>query len=308
MKARKNGVTFLSWIAAILLVASCGLQYTPVESPEAFEARRIEAIETYCKQTFSQSGAIYTSIQFGESKLIRPAQFKTLDSLYAIKYELEKQRKTEKQVEEQIYFERLRLQQAAISPIYLEEHLFSIKEGDSITFYFCTFQLTKETAIEDVRIEQSIHLASRDEDRYFRFLSEYALFYGANYSDQSAFYSYYKQKADQLSGLDLDQFIGHVMRLMETMELVQSTSIKRITEQNLMIDLFGKSYKQKNIVFKWNNEPSNSWRELPKNGFTITATYPSNGTTTETSPLTATSYTLDPYLVIQRKEVISTEE
>lgn len=294
-------------ISILFLLNGCGLSYVPVETPEAFHFRRQEAIKNYCESTFNKTGAIYSPIQFGESELIKPAEFRLLDSLYNVKYALEKQRKSDEKLEEDIRFERARLQQANISPIYLEEHLFSVKERDTITFYFCTFQLTKEIQIEDVQIEQSIRISARDEDRYYRFLSEDALFYSADINEEKAFYTYFKDKADQLTGVELDQFIDHVMRLMESIEFMQSTDPKTIVERMLSGALQGKSYKQQATNFNWNSPPPKSWSSATNNGFIVTYTFQNQGSSTEDPKASVIEFTINPYFMIDRKAIISTE-
>ena len=290
-----------------LILNGCGLSYVPTETPEAFLYRRQEAIKNYCESTFNKTGAIYAPIQFGESKLIKPADFRLLDSLYNVKYELEKQRKSDEKLEEDIRVERARIQQANISPIYLEEHLFSVKERDTITFYFCTFQLTKETQIEDVQIEQNIQILARDEDRYYRFLTEDALFYSADINEEKAFYTYFKDKADQLTGVELDEFINHVMRLMESIEFMQSTDPKSIVERMLSGTLQGKSYKQQAPNFNWNSLPPKSWRSATNNGFIVTYTPQNQETSSEETKTSVIEFTLNPYFMINRKAIISTK-
>ena len=294
-------------MSMLFLLNGCGLSYVPVETPEAFLFRRQEAIKNYCESTFNKTGAIYSPIQFGESELVKPADLRQLDSLYNVKYELEKRRKSDEKLEENIRFERARLQQAKISPIYLEEHLFSVKERDTITFYFCTFQLTKETQIEDVKIEQSIRISARDEDRYYRFLTEDALFYSADINEEKAFYMYFKDKADQLTGVELDQFIDHVMRLMESIEFMQSTDPKTIVEHMLSGTLKGKSYKQQATNFKWNLLPPKSWGSATNNGYIVTYTSQNQGSSPEETKGSVIEFTLNPYFMIDRKAITSME-
>jgi hypothetical protein len=72
----------LSFLSA--LIASCGLHYTPPETPESFLDRRHNACEAYLQKNLGDS-IVYSSIAFGETLVLKPASYRSLDSLYVLK-------------------------------------------------------------------------------------------------------------------------------------------------------------------------------------------------------------------------------
>lgn len=301
-------ITFirLSFVGAVFVqFTSCGLKYTQVESPEAFRERRLNAIESYCAKEFQRIGATYTSIQFSESSVAKPIQYKSLDSLFALKYALEKQGKTDSFLDEQIRLKREALKADSLQAKYLEKHLFSVRERDSITYYYCTFQLNKQLTIEDMRIEQSVHIPMRDDYRYSLFLSEEPLLanaYTLSPKEQS-FYSYYKSQAEQLTGKELDRFMGHIMHTIEIAQLIQSVDPRAIGEQIIRQHLYGKSYKQRKEQFNWTPSPPTEWR-AENTGYTVEYVVDQPITTTEEESHSVYRFTFDPYFQLVRKTVI----
>jgi NADH:ubiquinone oxidoreductase subunit F (NADH-binding) len=118
---------------------------------------------------------------------------------------------------------------------------------------------------------------------------------------------YFKDKADQLTGVELDQFIDHVMRLMESIEFMQSTAPKTIVEQMLSSTLKGKSYKQQATNFNWNSLPPKSWGSATNNGYIVTYTSQNQGSSPEETKGSVIEFRLNPYFMIDRKAITSME-
>ena len=288
--------------SSLLQFASCGLKYPQMESPEQFRERRLAAIEAYCYKEFSRHGSSYTSIEFGETKVSKPIHYQGLDSLYAIKYSLEQQHKTDPGLDEQIRIQRLRIQTDSVKAKYLEKHLFSVRERDSLTYYYGTFQLNKQLEIEDFRIEQSVHLPARDENRYSLFLAEAPLF-ADNYMlspAEESFYRFFKTRADQLSGSELDRFMAHIMKTIEMAQFIQSIDPKKVAEQLIRQSIHGKSYKQRNEQFNWTTAFPTEWKN---EAITYTVDYYYNQPNQLETAIEQGAFrlTIDPYLQIKRK-------
>jgi hypothetical protein len=231
--------TFSLLYCTILLVAvySCGLKYTPTESPEAFQFRRQQAVETYVQNEINSANLAYTSIAFGTTKTIKPASYKALDSLYNIKYENEKIGRKDPELERLIGNQRVIAQNDTNQVAYIEDHVFTLGKGDTIEFYSALFQLTKNMKIEDVKLQESVFLPKKFRSRYTQFLFEES-FLDPGYEameEEKMFYRIYKGALTNLSSAEKDGFILHTLKVMtiaaKKNTLNNTTLLKAITSE-----------------------------------------------------------------------------
>lgn len=201
----------------MLLFSSCGLKYTPTESPATFEQNRQTAVENYIRKEMGNTGAEYTSIAFGESQTIKPISYKQLDSLYTLKYEKEKNRQVDKELDEKIELQRIIALNDTNRVIYIEDHIFSLGTKDTLEFYSALFQMKKELIIEDMILRESVYLPKRYGELYKVYLFEESFLFPGNLAsgEEQNFYSFFKQAVSGLSKAEKDEFILHTLKLME---------------------------------------------------------------------------------------------
>lgn len=231
-------------LSFLLFLFSCGLKYDAPESYESFEEKRQNAVEQYVQKELNLKNQKYTSIAFGETEVVKPTNFRQLDSLYALKYENEQKGKIDNRLEEEIELQRILVLNDTNKVIYIEDHVFSIGIGDTIEYYSALFQLGDDLQVDDVVIKESVYLPVRYNELYLRYLFEESILepgYLAN-SEELAFYSFFKMPLNNMSKPERDEFIMHSLDVLEVAYNISSINTSEILKALASKHLLGKSY------------------------------------------------------------------
>lgn len=217
----------------VSLVASCGLKYTPTETRESFFQKRQEKISDYILNQMNGQTLSYTSIAYGKTKVVKPISYKSLDSLYELKYQNELKQIKDKRLEEIISNQRQIALNDTAKVLYLENHVFSLGNSDTIAFYNTIFQLTSDLKIADVTIIQSVYLPAKYSGLYRKYLFEESYLSAVNFaSDQEKkFYQKYKDELENRSIAQQDAFVLHTLKLMELSNSIRKTSNRELLNE-----------------------------------------------------------------------------
>jgi hypothetical protein len=213
--------SFINHLSIIFLslagLASCGLKYTPPETPENFETKRHKAIEEHISKSLLSDSISYSSIAFGDTKTIKPTSFRTLDSLFEIKYQNEQKMIYDRELDEIIASQRQIVSQDTAKIQYIEFHVFSFKEGDSIRIVEAEVMLDRSLQVKDETILSTILIPKKMIENYKRFLFNESFLYPGSMStlEEDQFYAFFKQEVNQVIGLDKDELIIHILTLMD---------------------------------------------------------------------------------------------
>ena len=223
------------------LVASCGLKYTPTETRESFFQKRQEKISDYILNQMNGQTLSYTSIAYGKTNVVKPISYKALDSLYELKYQNELKQFKDMRLEEIISNQRQIALNDTAKVLYLENHVFSLGNADTIAFYNTIFQLTSDLKIADVTIKQSVYLPAKYSGLYRKYLFEESYLSAVNLaSDQEKkFYQKYKDELENRSIAQQDAFVLHTLKLMELSSRIRKTSNRELLTE-LAIQLLPK--------------------------------------------------------------------
>lgn len=238
-------------ISSVLFLFSCGLKYIPTESPQTFEQKRQEAVEAYVQSEFSKNNHTYTSFAFSESQVVKPISYKTLDSLYALKYENDLVGRTDKELDIRIENQRLIALNDTNQVLYIEDHVFGIGVGDTLEIYSALFQMEKDLIIDDVILRESVFIPKKYKDLYLQYLFEESIVepgFQPN-SEERNFYAYYKQPLATLSKPERDAFILHTLQLMELAARKKSISTATLLKAQTTKHFLGNSYASSNETF-----------------------------------------------------------
>ena len=225
----------------VTLVASCGLKYTPTETRESFFQKRQGKISDYILNQMNGQTLSYTSIAYGKTTVLKPISYKALDSLYELKYQNELKQIKDMRLEEIINNQRQIALNDTAKVLYLENHVFSLGNADTITFYNTIFHLTSDIKISDVEIKQSVFLPAKYSELYRKYLFEESYLSAVNYaSDQEKkFYQKYKDELENRSIAQQDAFVLHSLKLMELSARIRTTSNRELLNE-LAIQLLPK--------------------------------------------------------------------
>ena len=225
----------------VTLVASCGLKYTPTETRESFFQKRQGKISDYILNQMNGQTLSYTSIAYGKTTVLKPISYKALDSLYELKYQNELKQIKDMRLEVIINNQRQIALNDTAKVLYLENHVFSLGNADTITFYNTIFHLTSDIKISDVDIKQSVFLPAKYSELYRKYLFEESYLSAVNYASEQEkkFYQKYKDEIENRSIAQQDAFVLHALKLMELSARIRTTSNRELLNE-LAIQLLPK--------------------------------------------------------------------
>ncbi|MDD2982771.1 MAG: hypothetical protein PHQ74_05235 [Crocinitomicaceae bacterium] len=225
-------IRFIIIATLVSSLVSCGLKYTPQVSPESKRDERKLVIESEIQREFAAQNKQYKSIGFGEMVTVKPASYISLDSLFELKYNLERQGKRTKEIDENIAMQRLICQNDTNEVLYMEQHVFSL-EGDSTAEVLSgNFSLNAKNELRKVKFTSSYVIPKDLVTFYNYYITESAFLTNNNYPTQQekAFYDSYKNELTNRSGAQEDAFLIHTLRLMKIARKNQSLDKQKTLE------------------------------------------------------------------------------
>ena len=228
-------------ILLVALMSACGLRYTPPETPEAFEIRRKKAVETYIQNSTKNQGLTYESIGFGKTQIVKPNTYRTLDSLYAIKYKNElKGISADPVLEEQIGNQRIIARNDTNRVIYIEDHVFALSSDTTTEVYAANFQVTSDVAVSDMIIRESTFLPKRDIERYKQYLFNESFLNIGNPANTSEykFYNLFTNHFNELSKDQRDLEVRHMLLIMQIAQKRASLGPEGILKTLAVMEIF----------------------------------------------------------------------
>jgi len=238
-------------LGLLLFQVSCGLKYIPTETPYEFEQKRHQAVESYILKDLGSANLKYESVAFAETLIVKPDSFKALDSLHAIKYENELRGINDDVLNEKIESQRMIALNDTNKVIYIEEHIFALGEGDTVSFYSALFQMEKDLIIDDMKIEESVFLPKRYQETYKQYLFEESVLTPEYLpsGDELNFYHFYKSPLSTMTSSAKDDFILHTLKLMELAKTNRTFSTATLLKAQITKQFVGNSYIKVNEEF-----------------------------------------------------------
>jgi len=205
-------------------MSSCGLKYTPTETPEMNTDKRRLAVQNYLRETFQKDSSVYENIAFGKTQTLKPISYKVLDSLYGVKYNLEQKGKRDTELEREILIQRQIALNDTNQLLYIENHLFSLKKKDVLTIYSAALQVNFSNEIKAVDIFETTKIAPVNLDIFKIYTFEESFLHPgyAPLPEESAFYRRYKDRAAELNGDTKDKFVQNALFVMRSAQKVQT--------------------------------------------------------------------------------------
>ncbi|MGV3630567.1 MAG: hypothetical protein ACO1O6_05155 [Bacteroidota bacterium] len=230
--------TVFTYFSILLLLASCGgLTYVPVKTPAEFEAERREAVVQQLREDFGKTNVKYAPVAFGVPGIVKPPSHYELDSLYALKYKLEKQGQTSESLEEQIKVQQLVVSSDTIPAYYLEKHVFSVEDSTKFEVFYADLYINESNKITSVEILESARIQPKDAKMYSCYILGESFLYPHAYPDpaETEFYAFYNSRLESLEGFEKKQFLDFMLSVMRVASRYESLDksflIKEFTRQ-----------------------------------------------------------------------------
>jgi hypothetical protein len=226
-----------SLLVLIIIVASCGVKYTPVQTFADQDKERHQRTETFLKTEHSDKE--YKSLAFGKTIVYKPNSFQTLDSLYAVKQEYidndELRDLKTSGVEEMIENYRPIAQRDIGEVRYEFEHIFYIEKKDSTQVNHDYFVLDHQDSIVTHTPFYSYTIPKTWKELHnsylfdFHFVTDRDLFISIRERD---FIEHFKAREEALIGEpELQSFMIHTLRIMRIANQINSIDYNSLTKQ-----------------------------------------------------------------------------
>jgi len=226
----------------ITTMSGCGLHYIAPETPEAFELRRHKAVESYVQSNTKNEGYMYESVAFGATQIVKPNSYRTLDSLFALKYKNEqKGLKSDAQLDEKIGNQRIIARNDTNRVIYIENHVFALSSDTTTEIYAANFQVSSEVLVTDMIIRESTFLPKRDTERYKQYLFNESFLNPGNppNSSENKFYTLFTNRFNELSKDQRDLEVRHMLQIMEIAQRRASLGTEGILKTLAALEILG---------------------------------------------------------------------
>ncbi|MFA5575035.1 MAG: hypothetical protein WC994_08280 [Brumimicrobium sp.] len=237
-------------VSTLFIVSGCAVSSISssnsiIEKEEKFQ----KFIESHASSQFS--GNIYQSTAYGPMKMYKPQSFVELDSLYRIK----------QQFVDNNDFRGLKMSGIDdVIPTYKEaadkeihqieyeiEHLYQLIKGDTIEVHHDFYLFDYEDKFISRTPFFNYSIPKKYQDFY------YAYEFGMHFIDnrpmhistqEQQFLRFFKNKAFSLiREPELDEFMTHTMKMMETAFLVQSVDFREISKKIVLQEFINKNHE-----------------------------------------------------------------
>lgn len=213
---KPNSFQNLIYISIIGLFFSCGLKYTPIETPIDKEKNRQDILKDKLKADFNNNGLNYLSYGFGQTSILKPPSYFKLDSLYQVKYENEKQGMIDKKLEEKIQIQKNILSNDTNQVYYILNHIYGVQDSSLFTIFHSDFYMDRQSKINMIEIRESAKIERKLATYYKAFKLKESFLYLNQDADEAelAFYEFYEEELTRLNGVEKDTFLNFMLNLM----------------------------------------------------------------------------------------------
>lgn len=233
--------TVFSSLSILFLLFSCGgLTYVPVKTPAEFEVERREAVVEELRSDFKGQNLRYLPIAFGVPTVVKPQSHYKLDSLYGIKYELEKLSQVSEKLEQEIKMQQLLVSTDTTATYYLEKHVFSVEDSIKYEVLYADLYVDMHNKISGVEILETVQIQRKDAQMYSCYMLRESFLYPHAYPDaaETEFYALYNSRLQSLSGAEKQHFLDFMLSVMRVANRYESL------DKSFLIQEFTRQYVQ----------------------------------------------------------------
>ncbi len=225
---------YLVGILPFILLASCDLSYTPPPTLENAATQRKRAVERYISDSYKDTNQTYQSLLFSETTMVKPNNYKILDSLYTLKYTNERNNVYDPELEEKINIQRTIIQLDTAKVTYIEHHVYAISGSLESDVYFSNVSITNALNVTDFQIERHLTIPTELIPAFTAYLTEESIVYPGYLPSQleSKFYAFYKEHEASLSDTEAEKFLVHTLKLIQL-----GRNLKTIESRTLLQEL-----------------------------------------------------------------------
>lgn len=205
-------------IFGCLIQTSCSsLKYIPVKTPAELEQERQAKIEEQLSADFKKQNLRYKSLGFASPTVVKPPSYYLLDSMYGVKYTLEKNNQFDSQLEEQIKIQKLIVANDTTPVLFQERNAFSIEDSTSYEVLLAELYVSQDQKIESFEIIESSKIDRKLSQMYAAYLLKESFIYPHAEAGEAEieFYNLYGSMLNSLQGKAKQEFLEFMLTVMK---------------------------------------------------------------------------------------------
>lgn len=232
----------LSFFILLSLVYACGLKYTPVETRVSLEKNRRTEIDQYIQKSYEDSSVVYRNLLYSPATLVKPYQYRRLDSLYEVKYNNEQTGVFDAELENQIKNQKLVIANSNQKIKYIEHPVYSIIKGDTSHVYFS--DITYQDSILDFQINQIYRIPNNQTSILISYLTNESLIYPTYQAteQEKELYTNFKDALNNRPIYEQNAFLNHALNVFSIVRNKRTVATKEIIQNIVLLKLENRYY------------------------------------------------------------------
>lgn len=235
---------YFTFFIAIFSFTSCGLNYIAPPTMENLVVNRKKKVESYIANEYQTTGAAYKSLLFGETTVVKPLNYKLLDSLFTVKYNNEKNGVYEPSLEDKIGNQKQIIQRDTATVIYIEHHVYAITDSINSEISFADVSLDPQLNVTEFKITEQHTIPKGLLPLYEDYLTEESIInpgYLATTSEHNL-YQFYKDHYNALPYAEQEEFLVHTLKVFHLARSIKSVDTELLLKVIGVKQVLNRSY------------------------------------------------------------------
>lgn len=239
-------------IVSLILCTACGLNYVPPETMENNSVQRKEAIEAYIGKSFKDSTASYHTISFGETTVVKPTNYKLLDSLYLLKYTNERQGSFDPELEEKINIQRNIIATDTNKVKYIEHHIYGISNDLETEIDYVDVTIYSNLTITDFQITNQYHIPTALLNEFKTYINQESILYPGYLPSglDRDFYDMFSARFNELPLAEQNEFLVHTLKIMDLGGRLQTMEKQILLKELAVLQVELRKYNVETDIFQ----------------------------------------------------------
>ena len=230
---------------------SCGLRYTPSETREDLTQKRQNTVNDYIRNSYKDTNVTYIPLVFAQPTLIKPYQYRQLDSLYDVKYTNDRAGIFDKGLEEKINIQKNVIYSSKDKIEHIEHHIYSIQARDSSFIYFADINFGTTDTVTGFTITQTYQFPKDLLSTFQSYITRESIVY-PNYGpteEEKSFYNFFEDELNRRPIYEKNDFMIHLLTTVFMARRVRSIETKPLLQQLTIFLLENRDYNAQTDFF-----------------------------------------------------------
>jgi hypothetical protein len=236
----KNRIYFLTLLASTLFLAvACGMKYVSPESFNELETKRKLALEQQLTEQFAAIGKKYSSLTYGESLTVKPYSYMRLDSLFEVKYNLQQQNRSSKEIDPLIEQQKIALLADSTEVLYMETNWFELEQDTVLEYVIARCFLNNRNTLRRMDVVDDFVTEKINQMWARKYMKEdwFTRNIGITPEEDANFYTLMKTYEASLNDAQKTTFLNRVFEVMKLSNELGSINAKEICSKLALEDV-----------------------------------------------------------------------